>query len=151
MMSYRLACEASDLFAAIGVVSGILEISPCQPAHPVAVVHIHGAKDENVPLNGGVGAKQLGTNEVRKPVQNTIDFWVKEDGCSATAKSQLPDVDRVDYSGCTAGTEVDYYVIRDGGHAWPGGRQMAGFLDKPSDALDATDVIWDFFSKHKKP
>ena len=151
MMSYRLACEASDLFAAIGVVSGILEISPCQPAHPVAVVHIHGAKDENVPLNGGVGAKQLGTDEVRKPVQNTIDFWVKEDGCSATAKSQLPDVDRVDYSGCTAGTEVDYYVIRDGGHAWPGGRQMAGFLDKPSDALDATDVIWDFFSKHKKP
>ncbi|MGE5625852.1 MAG: alpha/beta hydrolase family esterase [Bacillota bacterium] len=151
MMSYRLACEASDLFAAIGPVSAVLEISPCRPTNPVAVVHIHGAQDENVPLKGGVGAKQLGTKEIRKPVQDTIDFWVKEDGCSTNAKSELPGVERVNYSGCAAGAEVDYYVIQDGGHAWPGGKQMAGFLDKPSNALDATSIIWDFFSKHAKP
>ena len=150
MMSYRLACEASDMFAAIGPVSAVLEISPCKPANPVAVVHIHGAKDENVPLNGGVGAKQLGTKEVRKPVQDTIDFWVKQDSCSVTVKSQLKDVDMWNYGGCAADTDVDYYVIQDGGHAWPGGQQMASFLDTPSKALDATTVIWDFFSKHQK-
>ena len=151
MMSYRLACEASDVFAAIGPVSAVIEISPCQPVDPVAVVHIHGAKDQNVPLEGGVGAKQLGTKEVRKPVQDSIDFWVKRDGCSVTVKSQEPDVAMANYGGCDAGTDVVYYLIQDGGHAWPGGQQMAGFLDKPSRALDATDIIWDFFSKHSKP
>ena len=151
MMSYRLACEASDVFAAIGPVSAVIEISPCQPMNPVAVVHIHGAKDENVPLDGGIGSKQLGTKEVRRPVQDSIDFWVKRDACSVTAKSQEPDVAMVKYGGCDAGTDVAYFLIQDGGHAWPGGQQMAGFLDKPSRALDATDTIWDFFSKHSKP
>lgn len=150
MMSYRLACEASDLFAAIGAVSAVVEVSPCTPAHPVAVLHVHGAKDENVPLNGGVGAKQLGTKEVRKPVQDSIDLWAKADGCSQTVKSELPDVEITKYTGCGASTEVDYYVIQDGGHAWPGGQRMASFLDTPSTALDATSLIWDFLAEHPR-
>lgn len=149
MMSYRLACEASDVFAAIGPVSGGLESVPCKPAQAVAIIHIHGAKDENVPLAGGVGKKAL-DKEDRKPIQDTIDFWVKADGCSTTAKSQQPDVDKVSYGSCKAGTDIDYYVIQDGGHAWPGGEQMASFLDTPSKALDATSLIWDFFVKHPK-
>jgi polyhydroxybutyrate depolymerase len=151
MMSYRLACEASDVFAAIGPVSAVLEISPCKPSQAVAIIHIHGAKDENVPLNGGVGAKQLGTKEVRKPVQDTIDFWVKADGCSTTVKSEQPGVNQMSYGVCKAGTDIDYYVIQDGEHAWPGGQQMASFLDTPSKALDATPLIWFFFKDHPKP
>ncbi len=58
MLSYRLACEASDLFAAIGPVAGIIEIPDCKPVHPVAVIDFQGTDDENVPLNGGIGKKE---------------------------------------------------------------------------------------------
>src|SRR5579859_6759791 len=44
MMAYRLACEASDLFAAIAPVSGVQDVTSCKPAQPVSVFHIHGAK-----------------------------------------------------------------------------------------------------------
>jgi len=153
MMAYRLACEASDIFAAVAPVSAILDVKDCKPAHPVSIFHIHGADDENVPLLGGVGKKAVDDEgkKGRPPVQDSIDFWVKQDHCSVTVHSQEPDVAMTNYGGCDDGTDVQYFVIQDGGHAWPGGRQMAAFLDKPSGALDATDAIWDFFSKHQKP
>ncbi len=149
MMAYRLGCEASDIFAAIGPVSADQEITPCKPVQPVAVIHIHGAKDEYVPLLGGVG-KKAHVKETRPPVQDSIDFWVKQDGCTVTAHSTQPDVLMSNYGGCADGTDVDYYVIQDGGHAWPSGKQMAFFLDKPSQALQGSLLIWDFFSKHPR-
>jgi polyhydroxybutyrate depolymerase len=150
MLAYRLACEASDIFAAIAPVSAVQEVASCKPAQPVSVFHIHGAKDENVPLKGGVGKKAL-DKEDRKPVQETIDFWVKQDGCSVTVHSQEPGVSMTNYGGCAAGSEVAFFLIQDGGHSWPGGQRMASFLDPPSKALDATFEIWRFFSTHSKP
>ena len=34
IFSYRLACDAADIFAAIGPVSGTLNLSPCAPKNP---------------------------------------------------------------------------------------------------------------------
>ena len=39
-------------------------------------------------------------------------------------------------------------MIDGGGHSWPGGDRLARFLDPPSAALDASDEIWRFFSRH---
>jgi polyhydroxybutyrate depolymerase len=151
MLSYRLACEASDLFAAIGPVAGIVEIVDCKPTHPVAVIDFQGTDDENVPLNGGIGKKEVGRKEDRRPVQYSIDLWVKADGCSVTVKSEYPDIHLTNYAGCQDNAAVDYYVIQGGGHAWPGGQQMASFLDKPNPDIPATALIWSFFKDHPKP
>jgi len=153
MMAYRLACEASDVFAAIAPVSAIQDVTRCKPAQPVSVLHIHGAQDENVPLAGGVGKKAVDQEGKtgRPPVQESIDFWVKADGCSVTVHSKEPDVAMSNYGGCEAGSEVSLFVIQDGGHAWPGGQRIADFLDTPSHALNATYEIWRFFSTHSKP
>ena len=150
MMAYRLACEASDVFTAIAPVSAVQEVQDCKPAQAVSVFHIHGAEDQNVPIQGGVG-KKAHEKEQRAPVQDTIDFWVKQDGCSVTVHSKEPDVDMTNYGGCRDGSEVAYFVIQDGGHAWPGGQRIASFLDKPSDALNATSEIWRFLKEHSKP
>ncbi|HEX2666860.1 MAG TPA: PHB depolymerase family esterase [Gammaproteobacteria bacterium] len=150
MMAYRLACEASDLFAAVAPVAAVQEAKDCKPAHPVSVFHIHGGNDENVPLAGGVGKKAL-EKESRPPVQDSLDFWVKQDGCTVTVRSQEPGVDMVNYGACEEGTDVQFFLVRDGGHSWPGGARVAEFLDAPSPALNATEAIWDFFSKHAKP
>jgi len=151
MMSYRLACEASDLVAAVGVVSGVVVDQPCKPVSPVAVVHIHGDADQNVPLAGGVGRKGVSGTHY-PPVQQSIDLWVAADGCGAApvAATPAPGVTLRDWRGCRDGTEVAYYLIAGGGHAWPGGTQMAAFLDKPSTAMAATPVIWQFFAAHPK-
>lgn len=74
MMAYRLACEASDSFAAIGVVAGALVTHDCSPSRPVAVIHLHAARDPIVPFAGGPGT--VGRGEVRfPPTRYAIDFW----------------------------------------------------------------------------
>ena len=150
MMSYRLACEASDLVAAIGPVVGIVEIPDCKPAHPVAVIDFQGTDDENVPLAGGIGKKEVGKKEDRKPVQVSIDLWVQADGCTVTVKSEHPGIHLTNYGGCADGTAVDYYVIQGGGHAWPGGDRISLLLDKPDPNVPATALIWSFFKDHPK-
>jgi polyhydroxybutyrate depolymerase len=153
MLAYRLACEASDVFAAVAPVSAIQDLQGCKPTQAVSIFHIHGAKDDNVPIAGGVGKKALDQEgrRGRPPVQQSIDFWVKRDGCTVTVTSQEPGVDMVNYGGCEAGTDVQYYKVLDGGHAWPGGERISRTADAPSHALDATYEIWRFFSAHSKP
>ncbi|KXK14629.1 MAG: phospholipase/carboxylesterase [Chloroflexi bacterium OLB14] len=55
IMSYRLACEASDLFAAIAPVSGTQNFEACKPSEPVSLIHFHGTDDTHLPYNGGIG------------------------------------------------------------------------------------------------
>jgi polyhydroxybutyrate depolymerase len=152
MMAYRLACEASDLFAAIGVVSGVVMVSPCKPRFPVAVLHIHSDADQNVPLAGGVGPKAL-NKQSYPPVMDSITFWAAHDDCGREpiVSTPAPGVTLKSYPMCAAGTAVDFYLIAGGGHSWPGGQRMLKRLDEPSQALKATPLIWQFFKAHPKP
>jgi polyhydroxybutyrate depolymerase len=60
-LSYRLACEAADSFAAIAPVAGVLGIPEmdCTPSRPVTVMHFHGTADGLVPYNGGFGSPSV--------------------------------------------------------------------------------------------
>jgi polyhydroxybutyrate depolymerase len=151
MMAYTMACEASDMFAAVGIVSGIIADPSCKPSQPVSVIHFHGSADQNIPINGGVGSKAF-IKDKRPPVQDSIDFWVQADGCNTKPQeSNAPGLDIKSYDGCRANTAVIYYIIQDGGHSWPGGDRLSALLDPPSQAISATDVMWRFFAAHPKP
>ena len=54
-MSYRLACEAADVFVAAAGQAGTLGVDACDPAAPISFLHIHGAADTNIPIDGGRG------------------------------------------------------------------------------------------------
>jgi len=151
MLSYRLACEASEIFAAIGVVSGTQTSRPGKPSQPVSVIHIHGTSDMNVVLTGGIGAKAL-DRAPKPPVMDAIHFWIKANGVDATPQlTQRGNIQKQLWTGGHGGSEVAFYLISGGGHAWPGGQQMLAMLDKPSPDLAATPLIWDFFKAHPKP
>jgi polyhydroxybutyrate depolymerase len=152
MMAYRLACEASDLVAAIGAVSAVIVVAPCEPRFPVSVIDIHGTADRNVPIEGGVGPKSI-SKYPYPPVERSIAFWAAWDDCGKDpiVSAPAPSVTLRSYPLCTLGIAVDYYVIEGGGHAWPGGKRLAKFLDEPSNAIDATQLIWQFFAAHPKP
>ncbi|HXX48687.1 MAG TPA: PHB depolymerase family esterase [Myxococcota bacterium] len=149
MMSYRLACEASDVFAAVGVVSGAQVTPRCAPAEPVSVIHLHGDADSYVPLAGGHG--QL-TRVAYPPTAQTLAFWRAADGCSAEPRETTPrpGVHLSVYGDCRAGSEVELYRIEGGGHSWPGGDRLSLLLPESSQALSATPLIWDFFASHPK-
>ena len=59
-------------------------------------------------------------------------------------------VDVTSYASCANGTEVRGYVVNGGGHAWPGGLQYfpASIIGKTSKNMDASETIWEFFSRH---
>ncbi|HVO00791.1 MAG TPA: PHB depolymerase family esterase [Candidatus Cybelea sp.] len=152
MMAYRMACEASDLVAAVGIVSGVVVAPKCEPTDPVSVIHIHGTADENVPIDGGVGAKSISRTDY-PPVALSIAFWVARDDCPSSPQTgtPAPGVTLDDYGPCLQGTEVAYYQIAGGPHSWPGGERISLLLDAPSQALQATPLLWQFFAAHPKP
>jgi polyhydroxybutyrate depolymerase len=151
MMAYRLACEASDIFAAVGVVSGVLVTHPCEPHAAVSVIDFHGTADEYVPILGGTGRKSFTRIEF-PPVRESISFWVDADGCQSRSQEARPAEDTLshDYRECRSGSEVTYFVIEGGGHAWPGGDRISTILDVPAGSISATTEIWRFFSTHPK-
>ena len=149
MLTYRLACELSGKIAAIAAVSGtLLTTGPCKPGRAVPVLHIHSLQDEKVPYYGGTGLDGY----YFPPVDSGLNVWANIDACSET-----PVV--VDYGTYTFsqwnnsgnGATVECYLTKDGGHAWPGGLKSSRRSDTPSTAINATDVIWDFFKQYSLP
>lgn len=151
MMSHRLACEAPDLFRAVAAVAGTDATSTCQPARPVSVLHIHARDDTHVLFNGGAGP-----NAFRDPakvmdfvaVPETISRWVKRNQCQPTPQRSAarPGAYCDTYAGCAGGVSVQLCVTENGGHSWPGAPSVRRGKPGASTALDANDVIWDFFS-----
>ncbi len=139
MMAYRMACEASDLVAAVAPVGGAQGVR-CQPKAPVSVIVFHGTDDDQVPFSSTythAGRRRINSY----PVADSVTFWVKHNGCpSRPARKKLGSVEIEDYSNCNQGTAVGLFAIQSGGHVWPGG----------PNGIPASEIIWKFFSLHPK-
>jgi polyhydroxybutyrate depolymerase len=150
-MSYRYACMGPVAVAAIGSVSGTMP-GGCQAPRPVSVIEIHGLKDENIPFTGGSGTKGV-TSIDWPPVQQSLDVFRQSDRCGP-ANVNSDGVLTTSISNCAQGNQVSLITISDAGHQWPGAqsnRLLARLfldLDPPSNAMDATAVLWDFFRRH---
>jgi polyhydroxybutyrate depolymerase len=143
MMSYRAACEMSDVVAAVAPVEGAQNLE-CKPSAPVSVVVFHGTADHLVPYNGGTTPYQIGPHRTDASVADTVAFWVKENGCSPTPKREESQQVHIDtYADCKDGTGVALYTIEGGHHMWPG-------LTISGNSLPATEVMWKFFAAHPK-
>jgi polyhydroxybutyrate depolymerase len=149
-MVYRLACERPELVAAVAVVSGTMSAPVaglCSKGTPVSIIAMHGTDDPMVPFGS--------------QIRNDLGTWTRRDGCPVEPMaSRLPDVDPGDgtqtgvelYEPCAAGTAVAVYTIEGGGHAWPGGEAVFGFVRRGRTArdFDAGDTIWAFFQRHSR-
>jgi polyhydroxybutyrate depolymerase len=150
MMTYLAGCNLADKIAAIAPVAGAQDFD-CRPSQPVSVIAFHGTADENVPFNGGSGAKSIGGPRVDRPVSYAINFWVKENSCPTAPQHTESGTLRTDlYSPCKSGTAVELNAIEGQGHAWPGGDRITRILDQPDQTVSATNLIWTFFQQHPK-
>lgn len=156
-MTSRLGCEIGNKLAAIAVVAATMgqevPYSTCNPDYTLPVMYIHGTDDPLIPINGA--SKSIGAGGAFVSHQAVIDKWVKIDQCNPVPEvSQLPGVandgtsiTREVYSGGRSGAEVISYIIQNGGHTWPGGKQYLPkfMVGRVSRNMNACAMIWDFF------
>jgi polyhydroxybutyrate depolymerase len=146
MMSYRLACEASDVFKGIMAVAGTDNTRRCEPAQPVPVLHIHARNDDRVLFDGGAGkafrSEKLVSDFVSVPA--TIAKWVKLDRAGAAQRVlTVPGAWCDLHKAGSGGAPVKLCVTESGAHSWPGGEKDRG--ETPSTAIIANDLMWEFF------
>ncbi len=143
MMAYRLACD-TDVFAAIAPVSGTI-VTACDDPHPASVLHIHGLQDERVRYDGETGSGATRVDGVA--VEDAIALWRTADGCAEPTVTEAAPV-TTSTALCSDDREVTLITIADAGHQWPGaqGTRVAD-PDAVSTAIDATEVIWEFFAR----
>jgi polyhydroxybutyrate depolymerase len=160
-LSYRLGCEAADVFVAIvpgsgGIMSndmnggqpGESDFPTCQPAQAVSVLDTHGTWDAYVPY------------AYQKP---SLDRMAVADHCSAdTEAAQQPpsggDTTCITYKSCPAGLAVTGCTIQGGGHCWFGSVNCGTGVDiignlavgANSDFMKNTDQAWAFLSQKSR-
>lgn len=145
-MTNRLACDMSDLIAAIAPDSGAYNFwQDCNPARPIPVLAFHGLDDNIVPYEGS------NPQALTPSIENWAQAWAERNGCSATPKITTP-VETVTvrtWSGCKQNADVILYTLADHGHSWPGSPIMPEAIT--SQAVNATDLMWGFFVAHPMP
>lgn len=134
-MSNRLACEQTDVFAAVASVAGTVgEGLTCQPAIPIRIAHFHGTTDATV------GYEQ---NNFGMSVPEWFSFWQSANECIGTPQEDpLPDTAddgyTIDYTrngACEGGAETVLYTVNGLGHEWL----------TPANDIFYTTEIWRFF------
>lgn len=169
-MALRMACEASDRFAAFASVAGSgydgLE-DVCEDTPPAPVLVIHGTADNNVLWDGRAQQAQTASGDIVNiqlswAIPDLIEFFVAHNGCADTPQSeQLPDaegtgndntsVNLVLFDECLDNSAVALYQVNNGGHNWPGipnglPDPVAGWVTTD---IHATDTLLEFFFQHR--
>lgn len=142
MLSYRLACEMSDTFAAVAPVAGTLLFDQCQPQQPVSILHIHGLSDPYVPYEGGTSLEA--SIPPLPPAEQGIETWAQLNECTGSPQTTMEGaITHTSYT-CRAGTAIELFTI-EGLEGWP---QPAGAGDRN---FATNETIWEFFAAHPKP
>ena len=138
MMSQYLGCQASDVFAAVGGVSGGAQCRTTPRA--VSLFYVHGTADMTIPYS---------------TAQPDVNGWVMRNGCNTTPMEtyNMGSTKCVTYGGCQQGAEVVFCTVTGMGHCWPedsncgpGGGPTYGVTD-----FKASPMMWEFFQRHPKP
>ena len=152
MLSYRLACELSDRFAAVALQAGSLGIEQCAPITPVSLLHIHGTADTNVPIAGGVGSG-LANVDFRSTI-DSVTMVAVADGCTGeptvAVEPTSPDLTATTWSDCAGGVEVQLVAVTGAPHAWMGHQPSNPEATVAYTGLDASVAVLQFLFAHPR-
>ncbi|MEL6344985.1 MAG: prolyl oligopeptidase family serine peptidase [Myxococcota bacterium] len=160
MMTYRLACEASDLFSAVAVSAGALvsedlsgapvTVFTCAPERPVSILHVHGLEDGCVPFEGGTSEA---TGNTTLPIDAVMARWRAINRCAADADESGDDVVQRRAWSCADDASVALITVEGLGHAWAGS-PIYGNPERcggaTTDAVSTTQEAWRFFQAHPR-
>jgi polyhydroxybutyrate depolymerase len=162
-MSCRLACDKSDVFSGVGILSATMGVDyypKCNPSKPLKVIIFNGTEDPLVPYNGG-NIEVFNKNRGKCiSTDSLVDFWIKMNKCdNGPSIITVPDLDPSDgttvekftYPGCMNNSSLILFKITGGGHSWPGGKQYLGkkIIGNTCKDINACDEMWKFFKSGK--
>lgn len=136
-MSFKVATELPDTFAAIAPVSGgmsgdwMRKKGRNMPTQPTSLIYFYGGKDRLVRLFDA-GAK----------------FWAERLSCKVERKTEGGV--EVSTGTCADGSRAEIYKLTDMGHSWPGAEGKT-LLAYPKAPFMASERIWAFFRDHPQP
>lgn len=163
LMSYRIACDAADIYAAVAPVATnmSIDLAPhCKPAGPISLAILNGTDDPIMPWRGGAVKVLWFKRGSVLSTAATLSRWMELDHCGAPHSEAVVDAVAVDGTAlarqsaqCAGMSEVDLFEIRGGRHTWPSGEPYLGkrLVGRVSRELDANEVIWKFFRSHQQP
>jgi polyhydroxybutyrate depolymerase len=159
-MSYRLACDAADLFVAVAPGSGAIGMddigggsattgdwAACKPSAKVSLLDFHGTADPLIPY---------------KLQKASLERIAMLEGCkltthAATQPKSAGDTTCVSYDDCPSGLDITGCSVMGGGHDWFGSDNCGtgvmaacSIVGANSDTLKNTDAAWEFFSAHAR-
>lgn len=162
IMSYKLGAELSDIFAAVAPVAAqiggqaTIEEKLCiipEPDNPVSIISFNGMNDTRVPYDGGRPIDENVHVYSWMSTNDSISFWIKQNNCNETKDRKISKSGNIiidTYRNGSNNTEVKLVTIVDGTHSWPGGKKGWDDGPDPTQEINATDIIWDFFENHPK-
>jgi polyhydroxybutyrate depolymerase len=149
-MAFRFAAERAELLAAIAPVAGYCWVPDPRPVRPVPTLYIIGTEDPLVPLRGGQVRLPWGGRLIhRPPVAETLQTWAAALEC-ATVPEPVSSSDEVREEVYPGPVEFRAVYVEGLGHHWPGGKGLLNHRigGKPSNSVNANELIWSFFSRH---
>jgi polyhydroxybutyrate depolymerase len=150
-MTFVLSCTMSDRIAAVGMVGAAqtLPWSWCRERRAVPMIAFHGTADRFAFFNGG---QSWVAPHPFPSVQLWTANWARRNRCASKPVESVvaPDVTRREYTHCADDAAVVLYIMRGGGHIWPGGAPLPEwFVGSDSRSIDATATMWAFFRAHR--
>lgn len=142
MMSYRLACEASEIIAAVAPVAApAIETPACTASRAVPVLHIHGTEDPCAYYEGSdaCGAcfqnylnSLLGTSTepigwACGAIEPYVGAWRARQSCPADPEATVESGESTrcaTWRPCEGESEITLCTVEGMGHTWPSGRHI---------------------------
>jgi hypothetical protein len=131
-LAYLTALRYPEKIAAIGPVASMWVEPEGVRKRAVPILHIHAQDDGIVPFSGA---------------RSNLEEWRGFYGCLPDPDTVLvrPGALGVAWSDASGAADVVLVTTEEGGHSWPGGNP---YVFAPTDAVSATDLLWNFFEAH---
>jgi polyhydroxybutyrate depolymerase len=154
-MTFAVGVALSRQLAAIAVIASHLFVPNPTLARPVSLFYLIGTADPLCPLSGGEVRLPWGGIWHEPPVLKSIEAWQRLLNCPSEpiVVRDTDGVRELRYGPGNDNSEIIFYAIENMGHNWPGGPELlpSSIVGAPSDKIDATAVIWEFFARHAEP
>jgi len=148
MMTFVYAVARPERLAAAAPVVASMFTFDATPSVPLPILIINGAKDDEVPIEGGMSRNPLvrrAQESPYKPLEEVVRFWV-----GVNRSDQEPEIETrgtvttTVHAAAPEGAVTEFVVDSAGGHGWPGSRSRREG-SPPIEAFSGARRVWEFF------
>jgi polyhydroxybutyrate depolymerase len=144
-MSYKLACDAADVVAAVAPVDFDCVTGPtndascgdCNPSRPISECQFRGTADQDVPYDGGPTPVVAGL--IFPGAKANFATWGGINGCTGTPAPETAHPPCDTYPSCAGSVETTLCTA-------DGGTHVGSYA-----SLGIVDIAWEMFQRHSLP